>query len=157
MKKEILLFFAAILMFSCTSDPLKDWKKVDLNPYQANVVILAPDSAVVVADDLGIVKDITIIKAPDYSVQLFVNESSNPDLAALKKSQLEEVKGNRLFSKIIEEKDDGFIYENKIDDKTTSYGFRYFFQKDGKDYVFQQGLSDIFTLDEVRNMYLGVQ
>lgn len=143
-------------MNSCANDPLKNWDPVDLTPYQAKVSILAPDSAKVVADDLGVLKDITIIKAPEYSVQLFVTQSDNPDVASLKKEQMEEVKSNRLYSKIVEENEDGFIYENKIDKNTINYGFRYFFQKDGEDYVFQQALSGIFSLEEVKNMYKAV-
>lgn len=157
MKNGIILFFFAILLFSCTNDPLKDWETVDLNPYDVHVSILAPDSAIVVADDIGVLKDVTIIKGPDYSVQLFMSKSTNPDVAAIKKEQLEEVKSNRLYSKMMEENEDGFIYENKIDKNTTSYGFRYFFQKEDNDYVFQQALSGIFSLDEIKNMYRAVK
>jgi len=121
-----------------------------------NAVILAPDSAEVVAD-MGVLKDITIIKSPEYNVQLFVTKSDFPDLAALKKGQLQDVKSNRLYSEIVEENEDGFIYKNKIDENTINYGFRYLFQKDGEDYVFQQGLSGIFSLEEVENMYKSVQ
>ena len=87
MKNGIILFFFAILLTSCANDPLKDWDTVDLTPYQAKVSILAPDSAKVVLDDLGDMKDITIIKAPEYSVQLFVIKSNNADVAAIKKEQ----------------------------------------------------------------------
>ena len=61
-----------------------------------------------------------------------------------------------FFSKIMEEEDQGFIFEKTLgEDKT--YDFRYVRIQGDNEYVFQTGLMGKFTLEQVKDMYEAVQ
>lgn len=159
MRIHYLLILGLTLLMSCQSEPTSNLKSLNLLQYGVPMSILAPDSAKVETMDLVVQKDITVKSREndDYYVQIYASDAETNDVAQIKSTQLREVKGNRYFSKIINEEEQGFIYETKLDSTNINYGFRYVYLQGDKQYVFQTGLIGTFTQEEVENMYKAVQ
>ena len=158
MKKIILLFPMLLLFVQCTQDQQEALKPLDLLEWGIPITVMAPDSASVKTMDLGgVLKDVTIKGDNNYSIQIYATGASTTDMARVKSNQLTEVKANRYFSKIVEEEDDGFIYENVVDSSNVYYGFRHIRIQGDMEYVFQTGLIGSFTLEEVQSMYNAVK
>jgi len=154
-------FFILLAAFitSCQSEAnsIRDWKTLDLLPHGIPFSILAPDSAEVETIDFAtIMKDVTIKSGDDYFVQIFASDANTTDLHILKQEQLKEVKAEKHFSKIIEEVDQGFIYESKKDSTLNYYGFRYVRLQGTKEYILQNGFSGFYTENQVRSMFKAV-
>ena len=93
-----------------------DWSKLDLMPYGIPIEITAPDSARVNVTRVGEVEDVAVRnegKQP-FSVQIFVQPLLLNDMAALKFNQINEVRSNPEFGKIVEEDEQGFIFSSTI-------------------------------------------
>ncbi|MEY2904753.1 MAG: hypothetical protein RJA52_769 [Bacteroidota bacterium] len=152
--------FAVVIFYSCNRSPVDSWKSLDLLPHGVPLKVLAPlpDSAKVNKSDMGtILQDITIKNGDDYFIQIFATQAETTDLAKIKAAQMADVKSNRFYSKIVKEEEAGFIYELMIDSANVNYGFRFIKIQGGMEYIFQPGMSGIFTLDQAQNMYKGVQ
>jgi hypothetical protein len=119
---------------------------------------MAPDSAKVKSGNMsGMLRDVTILSEDDnYAVQVFSGQAFTQDLAKLKAGQLDLVRGNRYFERIVEEDPSGFVFENKID-TVANFGFRHVIFKGDKEIVFQNGMGRIFTEAEARKMYVAVK
>lgn len=159
MKKIVLLVGCCLFfVFSCQKDQQAEWKPLELLQYGLPVTVLAPDSAAVKSDDLGgLIKDVTVKGGDDYSIQIYATDATTTDLAKVKAAQLAEVKSNRYFSKIIEEEENGFLYEMKLDSTNINYGFRHVRVQGDMEFVFQPSLIGTFTLEEARRMYEAVK
>lgn len=145
-------------MVACGSEQAADLKPLNLMQYDIPVAIMAPDSAKVKSGSLsGMLKDVTVISENDnFAVQIFSGQAFTQDLAKIKASQLDLVRGNRYFERIVEEDSAGFIFENKID-STANFGFRHVVFKGDKEITFQNGMGRIFTEAEARKMYAAVK
>lgn len=158
MKKLILIVLSGLAIAACQPENAGGWKPKDLLSYGLPITILAPDSVEIKSSDLGgLLQDVTIRGGDNYYIQIYASDAETNDIAKLKADQLSEVKANRYFSRIVREEEDGFIYENKIDSSNTHYGFRYIRVQGDKEYVFQTGLTSIFGLEQVDQMYEAVQ
>ena len=159
MKKIVLFSGIALFFAACQSEPGNGLKETDLLAYGIPVVIMAPDSAAIKADDLGggLIKDVTIRGKDNYNVQVFATQAQTSDLARVKAEQLADVKSIRYFQKVINEEEDGFIYQTAIDSSNISYGFRYIVLQGDLEITFQTGLLGTFSQEEVERMYQAVQ
>ncbi len=146
----------ACVFLSCTSDP-HSLRPLDLTPYNIPMTILAPDSAIVQVKDYKIMRDITISKGEDFSLQLFEVMSSTGDAAGEKLRQLETVKAAPFFREVLKEEDNGFIYSTQPDSSTVEYDFRRVKLLGEKEIIFQTGLVGDFTLDQVTTMFNAVK
>ncbi|MCB0644412.1 MAG: hypothetical protein KDC44_22360 [Phaeodactylibacter sp.] len=155
--KFFLFGVVSIVFFACQSDKNQGMAELDLTRYGAPVSILAPDSAKVTTQDYGISKDISVQAGPDYYVMVLASEANTMEVSKVKADQLQNVKEGTFFSQIVEEHDQGFIYENKLDSMNIFYGFRYIKIQGDKEFVFQEGLSGGFDLEAVQRMYQAVQ
>ena len=119
--------------------------------------MLGPDSAKVETIDFGnIMKDVTVRGGDDYFVQIFASDAKTTDVGKLKSAALKDVKDEKHFSRIVEESDQGFIYESRRDSTTTYYGFRYVRLQGTKEYLLQNGFRGFFTEEQARSMYKAV-
>ena len=152
------LFFLVPVISSCASEERSDYAALDLTEYNIPVTIMAPDSAEVQSQSLsGVMDDVTIRSTADrYAVQVLANTARTNDMARLKADQLELVRDNRYFARVVEEEPQGFIFENKID-TTSAFGFRYIIYRGDREIVFQNSFDGVFNLDEVRSMYESVK
>ena len=159
LKKIILFSFLPILVAACQSEPGGSLRETDLMPYGIPVSIMAPDSAEIKADDLGggLIKDVTIRGKDNYNVQVFATQAETSDMARIKAGQLADVKSIRFFEKIINEEEDGFIYQTAIDSNNISYNFRYIVLQGDLEIIFQAGFLGTFSQEEAERMYQAVQ
>ncbi|NJB85169.1 hypothetical protein GGR26_000914 [Lewinella marina] len=143
---------------ACGSDGRDGFKSLDLTQYNVPVTIQAPDSAKVTASNLsGVIDDITIKSPADrFAIQVLASNASTNDMARLKAEELEYVRDNRYFERIVREEPQGFIFENRID-TTSAYGFRYIVYRGDREFVFQNSFDGVFTLPEVETMYESVK
>jgi hypothetical protein len=151
------LLITAFALAACQSDRLSDWNKVDLLSYGMPLSVYAPDSVKILSKDIsGLMRDVSLRLGDDYFVQIYSAPAATNDLAQIKSEQLELVRENPYFKAIVEEKPDGFIFELSIDGQS-SFGFRHVRYQGDREYIFQNGLSGIFTEEQVRKMYDAVR
>lgn len=158
--KKISLFIAGFLfLLACQKDQTLEWKETSLLACcQLPISVLAPDSVDIKSSKLGgLFKDVTIKGGDDYFVQVYASEATTNDVARIKSDQLKQVKEFRFFSKIVEEDENGFLYENIIDSTNVNYSFRYVTVGGDTEYIFQPGLTGLFTEEQARRMYEAVQ
>lgn len=153
-----LLLLLAFLIFACQPEGTDGWSQRNLMRYNIPLVIETPDSAKINTSEVsGIVRDVTIEdEEQNYAVQIFSGQAFTSDLARLKSSQLELVRENPYFERIVEEEPAGFIFETRID-SVSNYGFRYVVYQGDLEIVIQNGMGRIFDEASVRRMYEGVK
>lgn len=136
---------------------MSSWSDLDLLKHGIPFSILAPDSAKVETIDFGnIMKDVTVRGNDDYFVQIFASDAKTLDVKTLKEEALKEVKDEKHFSRVVEESDQGFLYESRRDSTNTYYGFRYVRVQGSKEYLLQNGFRGFFTEEQARSMYKAV-
>ncbi|CAH1000086.1 hypothetical protein LEM8419_01252 [Neolewinella maritima] len=156
---RIGIFITAVLLcWGCGQDGGTSFRALDLTEYNIPVTIQAPDSARVVAGKLsGIIEDVTVKSPADrYAVQILASTAATNDMTRLKATELEAVRDNRYFERIVSEDPAGFIFENKID-TTSAFGFRYIVYQGDREIVFQNTFDGVYTLDETTAMYNSVK
>jgi len=154
----ILLFSlaTALLILSCKEAAPKG-ERVNLLTEGIPLNILAPTDVVVTSSDLGILKDVTIKNKGDYSIQIFESEASSLDVSPIIDKMKGDIESSQFFSNLVSEKEDGFIFEKKIDEDYVTYDFRRVKVIGAKQYVIQAGMSSQHTLESIEEMYNSVQ
>jgi len=90
----------------------------------------------------------------EINVQHLPAESD--DLAWNKYLQIEDVRNNVYFTRIMEENENGFIYELVPRDKPT-YHFRYVIVQGSQLYVISTALGSELSLEQARELYQAVE
>lgn len=159
MKKTILaLLIVPCLIVGCQQGAQSDLVEKDLMEYGVPVTIMAPDSAVVKARDMGsLMKDITVKGAGNYDLQIMASSATTSDLARIKAEQLASVKTNRYFSKIISEEEDGFVYEMALDSANLNYSFRHIHLQGDQEIIFSAGMASTLSQEEAERIYEAVK
>ncbi len=154
-----LILIILIGLVSCKSDNTvsSGLQELDLMKYDLPIKIKAPTDAVVQSEDLGFVKDVTIKGEGNYYIQIQSGEATTTDKKQVKENLLTTVKNMRYFSKVVEDFENGFIYENNLGDDNLNYDFRVVKIQGDKEYIFQRGLMGKFSLEEVKRMYKAVE
>jgi len=153
MKNIAYLLTLMWMLTACASDGLET---IDLQTYGANISIKAPTDAEIKSSELGFRKEITV-KQDMYDLLISVAQDVRETANELNKKNLESTKAaGEVFSRIVQEDDNGFIYEiNQGVEK--NYDFRYVYVKNGAAYHFRRNFVGDFTLDDVKKMYKAVQ
>jgi hypothetical protein len=153
MQKRIILLLLVITSFACQKDAGSDWVTHDLLENGVPITIQGPDSIkVVVTDALGVIQDITVDSPDDnYHLQIYASDATSDDIALIKADLISDVRRNPFFTKVIEEDEQGFIYEMMID-STNYYSFRQVHVQGDKEIIFQSGIAYTFTLDEAQRI-----
>lgn len=155
--KKIIFLVSGILLFTigCKNSPLDEYQELDLLSYGMPITIKAPQEVEINKEDFGVMQGITV-KGDKYDIQIYSGNTTTLDMATLKAEKLNEAKINRYFSKIIEEEEDGFIFEKDIDGEIR-LDFRHIKIIGDKEFTFQKGLVGNFSESEIRNMYEAVK
>ena len=158
MKSKLLLITAILFIFSCKQEPKTNYVELNLLEHGIPLTIMAPPEPEIKKTDLTVMQDITIKKTDEnYYIQLYASSANTTDVQKLKSEQLEDVKKNPYFSKIIEEFPQGFIYEKQLDTTNISYGFKHLHVQGDQEFIFQNGLIGMFQLEDIKNMYEAVK
>ena len=105
----------------------------------------------------GLIDDVVVRDSTsNYAIQILASQATTSDRARMKADQLELVRDNRYFERIVEEDPQGFIFENRID-STSAYGFRYIVYRGDREIVFQNTFEGLHSLEDVRTMYSSVK
>lgn len=151
---KYLILCIAVSFFSCKGSPLSNYEEMDLLSYGMPISIKAPVGATATKQDYGVILDV-VVKGDRYEVQIYSSNTRTLDINNIKQQKLSEVKLDRYFSKIIEEEDNGFIFEKDIDGNIR-FDFRYIKVIGDKEFTFQKGLTGNFSESEIRSMYEAV-
>lgn len=145
----------ATTLAACLDDPYET-VPLDLTSYELPMTVLAPDSTMVVVKVYENMRDITLRK-DWYDVQLFEFSPSMNDPGVEKLNQLVAVKSAPGFRQILLEEEQGFIFSNQPDSATTHFDFRYITLVGDKEVIFQTGIREQYSLEEVKRMYESVK
>jgi len=153
------LFFTFLIIVSCKSESKVNSNLVDLDlmKYGMPLKIKAPADPVVVNEDMGVIQDVTVKGDDNYFLQITSGTATTTDVASLKESLLSDIKTTPFFSKIVEDFDNGFIYEKKISEDRLNYDFRYIKVQGNNEFVFQTGLIGSFSVEDVKMMVESVK
>ncbi len=152
MKRLIPLLILAFGVIACNSDGLET---ISLQEHGANIDIKIPPGAEVTSEPIGYRKQI-FVQQDKFNLIVLVGDEETETAAEIKKENLESVKALDIFSEIIQEDDNGFIYE--INQGTgKNYDFRYVYVKNGTSHGFRRNFVGDYTLDEVKTMYNAVK
>jgi len=152
---RIILLLPFLLLISCKSSQTSLYEELDLLSYGMPIAIKAPPGAEVKKEDLGVIQSI-IVTGDKYDVQIYSSKTMTLNLEKVKQEKLREVKEGRYFSKVLEEEDDGFIFEKDIDG-IIRYDFRRIKLIGDTEFSFQKGLMGNFSEEEIRYMYEAVK
>ncbi len=155
MKKYIFLLL--VCFSACTGDKSAKLVEKDFTSYDFPIKIKAPDSIEVKKSDLGFMLDLTVKGKDNYHLQIFSNDATTSDIKSIVEEKKVEAKTNPFFTKIVEENDNGFIFEKQVDSTRINYDFRVVRIQGNKEYTFQTALIGKFTLEEVQLMFEAVQ
>ncbi len=155
---KVRFFFPILLLvlWACGSEPKLDLKPLNLLSYGIPLTIMAPDSADIKKENWTSLQGVSVRKGQDYDIQVWSGEASSTDVATVKASNMADIRDKRYFSRIVEEDDNGFIFETQIDSSATYYGFRYFVVQGDRELTIQNGLAGNFTLEQIEQMYEAV-
>lgn len=156
MRKITTILFATLLFTACNGDKSAKYPSTDLLKHGFSISVKAPADAEIASDDLGVMQELTIKSGDDYNVQILKSNSNTTVLKEAVDGQMRMVKSDRYFSKVIEEYDNGFIFEKDIDGNI-NYDFRYLKLIGDQEYIYQTGMMGTFTEESVRSMYKSVQ
>lgn len=148
--------FILISIPSCTPSGPK-LEPLDLLTEGLSLKIQAPPGVVTTSNDLGLMKDVTVMNDSGYSIQIFETDATKLDVSSIVEDLKKDVEASEFFSKIITEDENGFIFEKKIDENYINYDFRHVKVRGDKQVLIQTGLSSKNTLDQVKLMVESVQ
>ncbi len=155
MIKYIAFLVGAFLIVSCGSKSAK-YPSTDLLKHGFSISVNAPADAKIESDDLGVMKELTIKSGEDYNIQILKSNSNTNIVKDAVNGQMRMVKSDEYFTKVIEEYDNGFIFEKDIDGNV-NYDFRYIKLIGDQEYIYQTGMMGTYTEEAVRTMYESVQ
>lgn len=144
-----------MIIVSCGSSTAK-YPSIDLLKHGFSISVQAPVDAKIESDDFGVMKELTIQSGEEYNVQILKSNSNTTVVADALRGQMKMVKTDRYFTKVIEEHDNGFIFEKDIDGNI-NYDFRYVKLIGDQEYIYQTGMMGTYTEEAVRTMYESVQ
>lgn len=150
-----LYVFILIFLFACKQEPVLP--DLDLVKYGLGVKIKAPEGAEVKLSDMGIMKDVSVKSGPDFYLQILNSEAINYNASKLKEEEKQDLMKESYFSRIVQEDENGFIFEKDYGDGKLNYDFRYYKIQGDQEYKFQAGLIGNFSEESVRLMYEAVQ
>jgi len=158
MKLFQLAIFSVLtcFLFSCEEKGPK-LVPLDLLSEGLSLKINAPEGAIVNANDLIIMKDVTVRDSAGYNIQIFETEASSLDARTITDKLAEEIEASPFFDSMITREPDGFIYKKVIDENYINYDFRHVKVRGEKQFVIQAGLTTTYTLDQVEIMYNSVK
>lgn len=154
-KSSILILTTAVLFFvSCKHN--KTEVGTSLMKYGIPVTIQAPSDVSISKIGSGNLADVNIKNKTDYDVQVFMSNAHTADLTKLKQLKKEQVITHPEFTKIIEEYDEGFIFEKKSFSGERSFDFSLVKIQGDKEISFEAGNSRPFTESEIKVMVRSI-
>ena len=155
--KYLFTFSIICLLISCKENSTKiDPNFQDLMKYGIPYSLRAPDDVKINKLGSGQLVDLSLKNDQGFDVQIFMSPAISNDLIKLKANKKNEIRANPFFVKIIEEFEDGFLYEKRNDIGDKNYDFIIIKIVGNNEIVFQCGNSKEFSEKEVKTMISSV-
>ncbi len=154
--KYFLVFLFLSLFFLNCKGKKQQSEGMDLMKYGIPYTIKAPTDAKATQTQSGYLTNVNISDGKFYEVQVFMADANTADLKKLKQEHKEILIMHPAFSKIIEEFDNGFIFEKQEDDGTKSYDFYIVKIVGNNEISFIGGNTHYFTEDQVKKMVKSI-
>lgn len=158
--KHIKIIFGITLLvfilFSSCDIKRTTPKGLDLLKYGIPYTIDAPEKSTITKSQTGRLAGVNIKDGHGYDVQVYMSDANTNDLTKLKQDKKDAVTAHPAFNKIIEEFDQGFIYERKDIEGDLSFDFELIVIQGDKEINFQAGNSKLFTEAEVKIMVKSI-
>ncbi len=151
---------ALLMVIICSCDNnTSNYESLDLMAHGMPIKIKAPANTSIRGDDLGILKDLTIIDTLNggFNIQIYSSTTDILDRAKLLDQLKTEIERSEFFSKIIEETENGFIYEKKVTEDYINYDFRVVRLQSDVKYTMQTGYGEQYELSDVEKMFNAVK
>ncbi len=145
------------LFLGCKPDQRAKPNAINLLKYGIPCTIQSPGNVNIQKVGQGNLYDVSISNGKDFDVQVFMTSATSNNLTTIRQRKKEELLSNPQFIKIIEEYNDGFLFEKAGDEQQSTYDFITILLKGENEITFQAGNSKFFTEDEVRNMIAAVR
>ena len=129
----------------------------DLLKYGIPYSIKAPSDVAITKIGKGELSDVSIKNNSGYDLQIFMGSASTSDLKRIIDSKKNIVITNPSFSKIVEEYDDGFLFEKTNDEGNRTYDFVIVKIIGPNEINFQSGNSKEFTESDVKKMVASIR
>ena len=156
----IIVIFGVLLtlgMQSCSTALDSDYEEIDLMRHGLPIKIMGPPDVEIKSSTSMGQQTVTIDGGPDFMIEVSKGEFNSGSRDNLLNEQKGFVTSNRLFHEMILEEADGFIYEFKINEENSNFGFRRVHIQGDHEYIFRNGMSRIFTEEQAMNMFHSVK
>jgi len=154
MVQKYIFLIALISIFSC-NQKVKD-TGTDLMKYGIPYTLQAPKDVTISKVGSGNLADVNVKNNDGYDIQIFMGNAFSTDLIKLKQQKKDQVTAHPEFSKIVEEYEEGFIYEKKNYLSERSFDFSIIKIMGDKEINFQGGNSKPFNEAEVKKMVQSI-
>ena len=144
-----------LLLGSCESKRNTP-KGQDLLKYGIPYTIDAPEQVTITKSQTGRLAAVNIKDGHGYDVQVYMSDANTNNLTKIKQDKKDAITAHPAFNKIIEEYDQGFIYERKDIEGDLSFDFELIVIQGDKESNFQAGNSKLFTEAEVKIMVKSI-
>jgi|JI7StandDraft_1071085.scaffolds.fasta_scaffold14437_2 hypothetical protein len=146
-----------IIMLLGSCDAKRNTQKgTDLLKYGIPYTLDAPEQSTITKSQTGRLAAVNVKDGHGYDVQVFMSDANTNNLIKLKQDKKDAVTAHPAFNKIIEEFDQGFIYEKKDIEGDLSFDFELIVIQGDKEINFQAGNSKLFTEAEVKIMVKSI-
>jgi hypothetical protein len=153
----VLLLLIFSTLSACKEKSVSsDRNTTNLMKYGIACSINAPDDVTFTKIGSGSLADVSVKNQSGYDVQIFMGNAFTNDLTKLKQQKKEAIGANPFFVKIVEEYENGFLYEKTTEDGNRTYDFVVVKIMGDKEINFQCGNSKEFSEQEVKLMVKSV-
>lgn len=149
----IYITILSLFLFSCGNK--REEGKTSLYKYGIPVQLTIPAEAKINPSASGDIRGLTIVDEDGFNLQIIQTPTSYTDKTKAKFYQRELIVNNPDFVKIIEDYDDGFLFELKDGDERY-YDFRFVKIMGTNEIIFQAGPTSHSSESQVRNMIVSV-
>jgi hypothetical protein len=131
-------------------------EKTSLMVYGFPLEINTPEDATFIKNKNGGTDNLIITNNQDFNIQVTMADAVSSSIAEIKSRERENMITNPFFIKILEDYDDGFLYEYSTP-KGNAYDFRIFKIQGNKTYTFQSGITGQYSESETKQMIKSIR
>jgi hypothetical protein len=156
LKKVFPILFCILFLTACSNSSAIKKEKTSLYKFGIPAHIKAPENARFNKASSGNIESLSVVDDDGFNLQVLSFPASVTDEKTAKQHQREQVVSHPDFSKIIEDYDQGFLFELEFAGDRY-YDFRYVKIVGNKEIIFQAGPTCQCDESQVRNMLQAIQ
>ncbi len=153
----VLVTLIGLSLYACKQENMtSENQKTSLMKYGFPLEINTPENASFIKNKSGATDHLIITNNKDFNLQINMADAVSYSLTEVKTRERENIKTNPFFQKILEDYDDGFLYEYETPNGL-AYDFRIFKLQGSKTYTFQSGITGQFSEKDVKYMIKSIR